>query len=306
MSRIKYVNIDARFNSQYCNFPFAEYYIELPERIHHVKSLTIINVDLPMMFYNICDALNNNYFKVTKLTEKEDNYCNKSTIIKIPNGNYSEEAFQKKISDVLKSKNLDDLQIEISSTNMFRISSNKDDYIVDFAVDNMGENDKPNIQSKLGWLLGYRNTAYYIRATSNSSNEKKESEPEKDLMQTICNFYNPRYLYLEVLEYERHNRHNGNHHLFTSSLLGCHISKHIIARITLDYKNYPFGSTLPANFLNGFLISNTRFYKKKIKLEDLKIRLVNEFGIPICLNGFEISLCAQIECEHESEMKPNI
>lgn len=76
------------------------------------------------------------------------------------------------------------------------------------------------------------------------------------------------------------------------------MSKYIIARITLDYNTFPYGSVVPANLSNGMLISDTRQYKEKIRLEDLEIRIVNEFGFPICFNGFEISFCMAIECEH--------
>jgi hypothetical protein len=80
-------------------------------------------------------------------------------------------------------------------------------------------------------------------------------------------------------------------------MLCSQISKYIIGRVVLDYKNYPIGSILPANLLNGLLITTSRIYKKPIKLENMKIRLVNEFGVPIFLDGFDFSFCIQLECE---------
>jgi hypothetical protein len=65
----------------------------------------------------------------------------------------------------------------------------------------------------------------------------------------------------------------------------------------MEYNTFPYGSVLNANLSNGLLISDTRRYKEKIRLEDLEIRMVNEFGIPICFNGFEISLCMVVEYE---------
>jgi hypothetical protein len=75
------------------------------------------------------------------------------------------------------------------------------------------------------------------------------------------------------------------------------MSKYIIARITMEYNTFPYGSVLPANIVNGLLISDIRHYKEKIRLEDLEIRIVNEFGFPICFNGFEISFCMVVEYE---------
>lgn len=293
MNRIKYINIDTRFNSRYCNFPFSDYYIELPHRIHHIKTFTIISIEVPITFYNICDALNNNCFKITKVSAKKDEDYNRTILIRIPDNNYTLDALQKTISDVIKSNNLDDIKVAFSKNNTLKIISHSNDYMIDFAIDKNGNKDNYDIKSKLGWILGFRTNTHFIQSSDEQPSEKVEPD------QTLCNLMNPRYLYLEVLEYE-HNKHNENNHLFSSSLLGSHISKYIIARITTDYKNFPFGSMLNANLLNGYLISNIRHYKRKIKLVDLKIRLLNEFGIPICLNGFEISLCAQVECE-ESE-----
>jgi hypothetical protein len=113
-----------------------------------------------------------------------------------------------------------------------------------------------------------------------------------DLSNNRC--YDTRYLYLEIIEYE-YNKHNN--YLFSSSILGTQISKYIIARIVLDYKNYPTGSILPANLLNGLLTTTSRIYKKPIKLENMKIRLVNEFGTPIFLDGLDFSFCIQLDCE---------
>ena len=80
-------------------------------------------------------------------------------------------------------------------------------------------------------------------------------------------------------------------------MLCSQLSKYIIARITMDYKNFPYGETLPANLYNGFLLSDTRHYKEKIKLDEIDVQLVNEFGFPINLNGIEITFCMVIEYE---------
>jgi hypothetical protein len=104
----------------------------------------------------------------------------------------------------------------------------------------------------------------------------------------------PRYVYLEVIENREHSCENG--YLFTSSIICSRNSKYVIARITLDYKNYPEGSILPANLVNGLLISGTRKYHKPSHLCNLRFRLLNELGLPIFLKNERISFCAQVEC----------
>jgi hypothetical protein len=110
----------------------------------------------------------------------------------------------------------------------------------------------------------------------------------------LSDLLNARYLYLEIIEYD-YNKHNN--YLFLSSALGYQISKYIIARIVLDYKTFPIGSILPANLINGLLISTVRTYKKPICLENMKIRLINELGVPVFLEGLDFSFCIQLECE---------
>ena len=183
MTRTKYLNIDTRYYADKCLF--AEYYLELPDHIRDVKSLSISTVELPVLFYTIfCETNNNNGVDAER-----------NTIIDISN---AEQGFM------------------------------------------------------------------------------------------------TRYLYLEMIEYE-YGKHNN--HLFSSSILGSQISKYIIAKIVLDYKNFPIGSILPANLLNGFLTTSTRIYKKPITLESMKIRLINEFGTPIFLGGLDFSFTIQLECD---------
>lgn len=108
-----------------------------------------------------------------------------------------------------------------------------------------------------------------------------------------------RYVYLEVSENREHSKRSESHHLFTSSIICSRNSKYIIARITLDNKNYPAGSILPANLFNGLLISGVRKYHKPIHLRDLYFRVLNEVGDPILYENENISSCAQVECLHE-------
>lgn len=277
MSRLKYINIDTRYNIDKYHFPLAEYYLELPEHIHNVISFSIVSIELPITFHNICSAFNNNSFDVLATTNRN---IDKKTVIKIPDNFYTTETLHKTVVDALKDNSLNDLRLDLSNNKM-KLSSKHNDYIINFT------NDK----NCLGNLLGFQKNPIYINKRDTLDEYNSEN-------QTICNLFNPRYLFLEIIEYG-HNKHNKNDYLFTSTLLGCHISKHIIAKVTIDYKNFPYGSLFPANLVNGFLVSNVRVYKRHINLEALQIRLLNEIGIPICLNGHEISFCCQVECQND-------
>ena len=73
------------------------------------------------------------------------------------------------------------------------------------------------------------------------------------------------------------------------------INKNIIARISLDRANYRFGYYLPANKLNGLLLSDVRGYSGKIDLNKINLQIVSDIGTPLPLNGYDFSLCLEIE-----------
>jgi len=275
--KTKYINIDARFSDEFPCFPFADYYIALEEPVHHVKSLSIACIEVPVSFFNICDALKNNCFKIVDI----DNPKNKA-VIKIKDEHYTKESLIETINGELLSNTIYDLSFTISSTNKTKITTTNSRYILDFSVNDKGETGQN--ENTFGSVLGFKNPKYYIEPD-------KENETEK-----ICNYLNPRYLFLEILERE-HNRENKTNYAFESNMICSKLSKYIIARITMEYNTFPYGSVLTANIFNGLLISDTRRYKEKIRLEDLEVRIVNEFGIPICFNGFEISFCMVVEYE---------
>lgn len=65
--RTKYINIDARFSNEFPCFPFSDYYVELQDTVHDVKSLSIACIEIPISFFNVCDALENNCFTPLKI-----------------------------------------------------------------------------------------------------------------------------------------------------------------------------------------------------------------------------------------------
>ena len=73
------------------------------------------------------------------------------------------------------------------------------------------------------------------------------------------------------------------------------INKNIIARISLDNQHYSFGNYLPANKQNGLLLSDIRGYTGKIDLHKLNLQIVSDIGIPLPLNGYDFSLCLEVE-----------
>jgi hypothetical protein len=272
----KYINIDTRnldssFNS------IANHTLILPERINNVKNISVRNIEIPMSFYNISANLGNNYFGVydsvagtSRTLVISDNEYTISTLITEINsklvalgGNYGDLSF-----NLVKNSVITSLKVGSSATNGIDIN---------FAVDANNNFDKYNFKNKIGWILGFRDLSYNIKQTTRTA-------------ESIYDINNSRYLYLVIDEFS-----NGNFNSFLTLNTMSQIKSNVISRITLNRTAYTFGSVLPANNYNGYLLTDKRSYNGKVDLHKLKIQLVNENGLPIHLNGLGFSFCLEVE-----------
>jgi hypothetical protein len=275
-TKTKYINIDTRFRDEYNNDAAVNYNITLPERITDVKSMCITNVEIPMSIYNISAALGNNCFKIKNTT------TNISTVITIDDKQYTtvldvlDNINSKLISDLLISYSSDDNRIDIEN------NSSTNGYSIDFATAENGTPDKYYLRSKLGWLLGYRQPTYTLSSSTTNV----------IVAEQLCDLTGPRYLYLAIDEFTR-----GNQHSFISPLPTSLINKSIIARINIDRKTHEFGSLFLANRMIGYLLSDERSYTGKVDIQKLNIQLLNEYGVPVNLNGLDFSFCMEVKHE---------
>jgi hypothetical protein len=99
-------------------------------------------------------------------------------------------------------------------------------------------------------------------------------------------------LYIVVDEFSR-----GNQSSFVSPLPSSLINKNILARISIDYRKYDFGDIIVGNQFNGVLLSDNRSYTGKTDLQKLNVQIVNEWGIPVNLNGLDFSFTIMVEHE---------
>jgi hypothetical protein len=132
--------------------------------------------------------------------------------------------------------------------------------------------------SRLGWKLGYRKKQYILDQVTAEEGE------------SFIDINGPKYLYLVIDEFT-----NGNPHSFLSLSKTSQLSsQQILARIAIDYNSFPFGSIIPAEQYN-YALSDTRRYANEVDLQRLNIRLVDEFGNIMNLNGTDISMCIELE-----------
>lgn len=293
-TKVKYVNIDTKFRDEYNYNDTVNYTLTLPERITDVKKIKVKSVELPMTFYNISAALGNNYFKIY-------NGAN-SAIITVPDGNYTEATLISEINSLITSVATERLRYLVftvtnNKCNVYCNGADPGDIIsIDFAIDQYGNFDKYDFKSKLGWLLGFRDTTYDVIFTYPDSPTVTDlTGPDGQLRvfaESLLDLNGCKTLYLAIDEFSKSNPNS-----FVTLLSSSHINKTIISRISLDKAVFGFGSIMPANLFNGLLITDERTYSGKIDIQKLNIQLLNEFGKSISLNGIDFSLCLEIEHE---------
>ena len=271
--KTKFVNVDTRFRDEYNFKVTSDYNITLPERFTEVRNISVTNIEIPMTFYNISDALGNNAMKLTKVSTSA------TSLITIPDGNYTQGTLVQKINSLLVNP-FNEITFDISN-NFSTFISTTNAFNVNFDVDSTGNFSKYNFKSRLGWLLGFRTQDITFSNTSIFSST------------AFVNLNGPRYLYLVVDEFTG----SGNQKSFVSPLPTSSINKNILARITMNQTTFPFMSVMPANRFNGYLLSDVRAYTGKVDIQKLNVQLINEYGIPMNLNGADFSFCLCLEHE---------
>lgn len=215
-TRIKYINIDTRFNDEYTNGKNAysqinSYTITLPEKLRDVKSIRVTNIEIPNVFYNFTETIGNNSFTITNLGEPFD----KKTIT-IPNGNYSTLDELNNALAAQVSAAFGTISSGISNNHTY-INTSEGNFQIDFGMDSSGNFDKYNFRSKLGWALGFRSQKYTITIESGIFSE------------SIINLNTIRYLYLVVDEFS-----SGFTNSFICPLHNYLMNKKVLARIAVD------------------------------------------------------------------------
>jgi hypothetical protein len=314
-SKRKYINIDTRFRDDYndsSRTSHTEHIITFPQTFTDVKNIMICNAEIPISYYNISASLGNNAFSITYSgTSGSPSGININTpyVIVLNDGIYDSSGLQYEINSKLRtypsinfssdiSFNLTNIidpsygYMATSSTYFYSIfTSTSGLATINFAIKGSftcsgistsisPDFDKFNYKTKLGWILGFRKQIQYKIGTGGLKSE------------SILDLNGPRYLYIIVDEFSK-----GNQNSFISPLSNSIINKNILARLSFDTKTHSYGSILSASLINGSLLSDRRSYTGKIDIQKLKVQLVNEYGIPINLNGLDFSFC--LEVEHE-------
>jgi hypothetical protein len=274
----KFININTTFRDEYSDHSAkgtAVCEVTIPDRITDVKAMVVRNAEIPMTIYNFSSAIGNNCFQI--MTGP-----NNSAMVVIPDGEYTPALLSDAINTEILSKPFpfNNLRYITSANSLSSIFfSESGSFDINFSVDSNGNFDGNNFKRKLGWFLGFRKTTYNVTTSQTIS-------------EGFIDFMGLKYLYLVVDEYTR-----GNQNSFIAALPYSLVSKNILARIALNKTTFPFGTFIPANNFNGYLLSDKRTYSGKVDISKLSIQLVDDIGVPVSLNGLDFSFCLEIEHE---------
>jgi hypothetical protein len=282
------LNIDTRFRENYYGSLSTNFNVSLPLTINDVLTMQLAAIELPTTFYNISKQCGNNYFTLT--------VNGISKVVNIPDGNYTYIGIQNVLNTTMTNIANSDPSLINFQYIIFGININNNNgsgqmfvsiandplvppgiiFSLNFQADRNGNEDRNTpLPLKLGWTFGFRNGIY-------ENNTSYVSEGIVDLL-------GPRYLYLVVDDFNN-NVNNSFYSAFNSSIL----NKNILARISLQANTF---NIFTENNLN--IVSTPRQYFGPVKIQNLNIQLLDEYGRVIDLINMDYSFSLTFQTAYD-------
>lgn len=279
--KTKYISLDTKFADPYYDLSVAQCSFGLPERITGVQSISVASVFLPISFFNISAALQNNTFLL--------DFGTSSLSIQIPDGNYTLTNLAIAINLLLPSE----MTFALTTDPLlgfcyftFTASSTKKSLQIRFNTDETGKPNKWDFKSRLGWILGFRQPLYTFSSSypSNAVVSTLKSEG-------MVNLNTVKYVFLVLDEYSSSSHSSSFHSFLPESIL----NKNILAQIAID-SHAGWGGFQNATLHNGLLVSDTRqFQGDRVDFQKCQVQLVNEFGRVLALNQNDFSFVLELK-----------
>ena len=295
----KVLNIDSRFRPNYDSTKSTDYKITLPNEFEKITSMKLLDFEMPTSYFIISSANKNNYFWLKVYI---DDNTTKYYYITIPDGNYTFSGLEDKLNNIFLNFSLSikmsaDINtyesgtgrtiLKIDSPNKFDINFNtfianyteskefSSEEEINVAISLYNQGNTNNIQSGLGWMMGYRKKIY--------------TQTNMCISEGIFDTSGPKYLYLSVEDYN--NNVNDNFYIAMNDNL---IHSNILARISLSGL---FFTRVSDNFT---ITSSPRNYFGPVKIQKLSIRLLNEYGNVIDINNMDFSFTLGLSSLYEN------
>ena len=308
--------IDTLFRENYNKTKSTDYIYKLPVYINNVVSIQLTSFEFPNMIDCFSTENSTNSFEIGLYNVNTGEYdaedypilTDISYTIIIPDGNYMADTFQTMINNLLQNMDgigLKFLKVEITqqTNTIIRVNNSNIDTIGFFPYDPNDNFYSPDFYFKLnfaiknkplyknaGWMLGFRNETYTI-IKDNTYTNLIDSVPsniyegylisESSYGSTLDN-----YIFVEIEDYN--NNYSTNNVISTNT--NTYIGKNVLARIVITSGSY---TTITDNAAD--CIFKKREYFGPIKLEKLRIRLLNRFGDVIQIKNNDYSFVLELK-----------
>jgi len=315
----KLLTVDSRFRKNYLNSLSTDFDINLPYIINNVTEARLSDIEFPATFYPFQEEFENNYMwlKYTfNYSTDPDSSIIKYIYFYIAPGNYYQDTLLTNMQTVIDNEGLPitinhdldfendggvgdgtgKLTIEYSGDttntvvitelelnfraskildseynyNASQIISSDDDkiskyYNTDSAIDH---------NQRMGWMLGFRDSLY-------TGSTSYTSEGQLDII-------GPRYIYLLVNDFNT----SSNVNFFSNSETSL-LSDNILGRISLKAGAFSVQSQ------NDFSVyGEPRYFFGQVNIDRIHVRVIDEFGRTVNLNGMDFSFSIQMTVKH--------
>ena len=269
----------------------TDFTITLTETLSNVISLKVASLEIVNFYYNISEHLKNNYFHIetfhknTITGEISNNYIKK---IELPDGYYNLAKFLIVVEPLFnEDDNLSMIELaydELKGKTYFVLKEEPPipppaDTEYGFNIDFQTNVAVP--YNNVGWYLGYKKTEYtferdYVKTAS--LNLIVGYNPDM-----IMDFSGSKFFLLEVIDFNNNSPQVLLYNTYNNS-------SDILAKIPND-------STMTAIIYedSSDRVFKTRKYFGPVKLQKLHIRLLDEYGQSLAMNGADVCVTFEVE-----------
>ena len=312
----RHICVDSLFRKNYSSTLSSDFAFVLPQPINNVLSMEVTAMEFPNSWYTFSKEYYSNTFTITIYNAKDPSDLNGTIYdaeithtIEIPEGNYQSDTLRDSINNIFTNtrNGLEYIYFDINEVNarcVFRTKTADDDdkgifvdsdnpvdfsFKIDFTVP-----EYPNrpLYKNAGWMLGFRNSSYTVSASLNATVINTDTEYEVQSFRWFLESESSygsgvhNYIFLDLDDFNKN--FNTNSFIINSneSVLG----NNTIGRISVTSGM----NTTVTNSANDFVFKK-REYFGPVKLERMRIKLVNKLGEPIELNRNDFSFVLEIK-----------
>ena len=254
----KIINFDSRFRENFDDSSSSDFVVKLNYPLSSVLSMRLDQIEVPNSWYNISEKIGNNKLELTM------NNITYEFLFRDGMYSYQEvkEALENSISKGRKFSALFEFDIDNYSNKITISSKSNLTFTMKFE----------NLDRTFGWFVGYKKKIYENLSSYTAEN--------------IFNDTNNRYLYLVINDFNT----NINDYII-GNLKDYYVNDNIIARITVLDNKY----SIISNLNNDSHGTQTRVYTSRSNIDKLHIRLLDEYGKVLVLNGLDISFTLEFQ-----------